>query len=173
MTTVTSQETCSHGLGNQLKTTHTILALMLIWSNICATNWERWEEVSVSLRAAPRHLDAILLLGTHTQRFPSVLACVPQDGTIHITPPSMITVSLCAQRAATSSHPTGQHTVGAQTSCLATKTATGSHRRNYAWATITRRYLKTSTCTNIFSLSHATLVHGKYSLFYLVTYVGE
>lgn len=33
-----------------------------------------------------------------------------------------MTVSLCAQRAAPSSHPTGQHTVGAQTPCLATNT---------------------------------------------------
>lgn len=104
--------------------------LLLIWSNICATNWECWEEVSASPRAASRHSDANLLLGPHIQHCPSVLACVPQDGTIHIPFQSMMPVSLCAQRAAPPSHPTGQHTVGAQTPCLATKHHGGSHRRN-------------------------------------------
>lgn len=36
--TATSHGTYSHGLGDQLKTTRSILALMLIWNNISATD---------------------------------------------------------------------------------------------------------------------------------------
>lgn len=104
MPRVTSHGIYSHGLGGQLKTTHTIGSPAHLEKYLC--DQLRVLEGGFSLpKAAPRHLDATHLSGAHGRNCPRVPAHVPQDGSIHITPQSTTPVSLCAQRAAPASHP--------------------------------------------------------------------
>lgn len=101
---VTSPGICNHGLGGQLKTTHTIGSSAHLEKYLCNQLRVLGGGFNLS-KAAPKHLDATHLSGTQSRDCPRVSAHVPQDGSIHISLQSIVPMCLCAQRAALAPHP--------------------------------------------------------------------
>lgn len=123
---VTSPGIYSHGLGEQLKTTHTIGSPAHLQKYLCNQLGVLGGGFSLS-KAAPKHLDATHLSGTHSRDCPRVSACVPQDDSIHISPQSTMPVCQCAPRAALVPHPQALTELGHTTPTRQPNTTASCH----------------------------------------------
>lgn len=111
---VTSHGIYCHGLGEQLKTTHTIGSPAHLEKYLCNRLRVLGGGFSLS-KPELRPLDATHLSGTHSGDCPRVSACVPQNRSIHISPSKHDTSVPVCPKSCTSLSPIGPHNAGAHT----------------------------------------------------------
>lgn len=136
---VTSPGIHSHGLGEQLKTTHTIGSPAHLQKYLCNQLGVLGGGFSLS-KAAPKHLDATHLSGTHSRDCHRVSPCVPQDDSIHISPQSTMPVCQCAPRAALVPHPQALTELGHTPPTRQPNTTASCHWRNNTKTTTATQY---------------------------------